>query len=750
MNTAGFLAWCRLHGFRSSKNAAAALGIPEAHLPVADTGKRRVGIRLELACLAYEYCYDRDPPESEIAVHYALVQQRIQRFLKLNAGPRDEELATALVLGLASMIELEKGEQAKQAFLCRAHDLISQSPSWSVIAAGSRQPILKVAGIEHQPQKEGEKTAPEILQFLDNRTRNDNRYITVRDRSIGKLLFLPPPRLRSCGDGGLTHLRGHDGGAVTGVWRGRTYCSAQSEASDTQPIAQFGNQKPTRGAGIASRDWRWSICLACDALQRAVAEEAGVFLVTCEARTVFADRLAMRLQAAHCIVAFDRRARGSLDGLLTILAGQLGIEFDAGNRAAWLPLLSDTLERRRSIIPVLLIDSADMLGDRAIRELGSVLDAGGDGAKIRVVLIGRPELKTRLNQPELASVNERVRFHNRLEAVDDTDIRSVIAARMPRDFAIANIANDKLAFIGDYIRANPEKMASLWRLARHLASDSGERSPSLAYVVKAIPLLVGDAGRMATAKAYGNASVGVNTVARGRSPGTKRKSLPQAVVVQAASVAVIVIVWLAMPSYFGREQTALRITASEQASPQSASSIGTSNGAHSPRSPLQTAILGDPNRGGNDKDRTNESLNPTSYGRMPPALAATGPAAPAEIMRREQGNNRIATNAPPVVRRYSALRPATVSWVTPLPPECAAQTSTHPQVQTALGPTAPVQPAADRSIHGDTQFAAASKPTCEPYVSQVDFSGHQAHVGGLACHDANGRWWLMNQQRESE
>lgn len=746
MNTAGFLAWCRLHGFRSPKNAAAALGLPEAQLPIADVGKRRVGIRVALACIAYEYCYDRDPPEPEIAVPYALLQQRIRRFLKLEPSPRDEEVAPALILGLASMIELERGERAKQEFLRRADEFISQSPSWRVIATGLGQPMLSRTEVDHQPQGEWERATPEILQFWDNRARNDKRSITVPDRSIGKILFLPSPRIRSHGDGGLTEDREHHGGTATVVWPGRKVYSMRSEASDGEPIAFFGNRKPPCGAGIANRDWRWSICLVCDALHHAVAEQAGVFLVTCEARTVFADRLATRLRAAHCIVAFDRRIRGSLDGLLTILLGQLDIEFDAGNRPDWLRLLSDTLERRRSIVPVLLVDSADMLGDLAIRELASVLDAGADKPKIRVVLIGRPELVARLEQPDLASVNERVCFHRRLEALDDTDNRSFVAGCMPRDFAIANIGGDKLAFIGNYIRANPEQMASLWRRARHLAFGGGERFPSLAHVVNAIPLLVGDTGRTEIAKAHGDTFAGKNLAVRRGSPGTKRKFLSRSVVVQAASVAVIVIVWLAMPSYYGREQTALRIATLEQVSPESASSTS----AYAPTSPWRAAMLGDPSRGGDKEDRTNASLNPASHGRTSSALSAAKLAAPAEITRREPGSNRIATNAPPVVRRHNPRQLVTLTRATPLPLAHAVQTGTHPAAQTAPGPTATVQLASDRSAHGGTQFAAVSEPGCEPYVSQVDFLDHQTQVGGLACHDANGRWWLMNQQHESE
>lgn len=110
----------------------------------------------------------------------------------------------------------------------------------------------------------------------------------------------------------------------------------------------------------------------------AVAEQAGIFLVTCEARTVFADRLARRLRAAGCIIAFDRGPAASPAVILAALSRQPDINFNAESCAARLRRLAETLERRCSIIPIVIIDSADLLGVPAIRELALVLDAGGD------------------------------------------------------------------------------------------------------------------------------------------------------------------------------------------------------------------------------------------------------------------------------------------------------------------------------------------------------------------------------------
>jgi hypothetical protein len=53
----------------------------------------------------------------------------------------------------------------------------------------------------------------------------------------------------------------------------------------------------------------------------------------------------------------------------------------------------------------------------------------------------------------------------------------------------------------------------------------------------------------------------------------------------------------------------------------------------------------------------------------------------------------------------------------------------------------------------DTQIAGvpakpAAQPQCQPYASRVDFAGRAGQVHGLACRDAAGKWWLMNQRTE--
>lgn len=759
MNAAEFMAWCRQRGFRCPKNAAEALGLPETQVSGLDASDDRGSARLALACIAYEYCDGHHPPEREMSGHYASIRQRIRRFLELEPGPRDKDLAAALVLGLASVVGLEKGEWGKNEILGRAHDLISRSPEWSRVAGRPGPISAKLAAAGVQQQKKERKTEPETLRRYDcdqEKEKMENKIIGVAAPLGGELIFLPPPHVAKRDDSQITRGNNNDGGAtVTAI----TWCN-QSRYGTAQrvnalpaaaTILPLEDETDVGGAAhaVPACDWSWSICLTCEVLQKAIAERSGIFLVTSEARTVFAHRLAMTLRAADCIVGFDRRPAASLESPLAALSARLGIKFDGGNRAAWCQRLAEALERQPSATPVLLIDTADLLGDSSIRELATVLDAGGDGAKIRAVLVGRPELQKRLEQPDLATVNARVRFRCRLEPLDEMDVRSIIARRLPHDFAIGAIAPGRLTAIGDYIRANPDALAFLWGRSRRLARDSDEPVPSLVYVAKAAQMLSGSADGLGSAMAHGDAPPNSgNAELRGSRNAVGRKALPRAMV-RIATVALIVAVWSVTPSFDGREHPALTGAARERLAAQSVLAIGQDVRAYRPAPSLQMAMVDDSSDRHDDKDTTTTALNPASHSQPPPTRPATPSTSTTRPERRAHGNDRALTHAVPTARR-SNDRPLPARSIKPLPPERPAQTDGQSPSQIAAVPTVPRPPAQTPPARNDTQLVAASVPTCQPYLSQVDFSGHAARVTGLACHDATGRWWLVSQQQASK
>jgi hypothetical protein len=166
-------------------------------------------------------------------------------------------------------------------------------------------------------------------------------------------------------------------------------------------------------------------------------------------------------------------------------------------------------------------------------------------------------------------------------------------------------------------------------------------------------------------------------------------------------------------------------------------------------------------------------VTPETTPQIGPQVAATQAPAPAEP--------QIADEADGPINRSAATQPAK-----PAPPVAPAQTSKPvrdaarsrvrpPAVHTSPAPRAPdVEPAKpaeddigalvaslethnggvagvqEASMPSALSASASASPQseCEPYTSPTNFAAHGQDVHGLACRDASGRWWLVNQQSE--
>ncbi|MGH6995794.1 MAG: hypothetical protein ACREES_08860, partial [Stellaceae bacterium] len=254
----------------------------------------------------------------------------------------------------------------------------------------------------------------------------------------------------------------------------------------------------------------------------------------------------------------------------------------------------------------------------------------------------------------------------------------------------------------------------------------------------------GNTGGMAAAITHGDATAGTNTTAYRGSSAVMHKSFPRTAV-RAATAAIIVIVGSAIPFFVGHEHMTPRVTTLEQVASQSVSATSADSGARSPTRPLQAAKLSDLSRGNDEKVATTTPPNAVSRGQPSPALSHTELAAPTRTGGRVEGSDHVEKHDAPNGASQDVRRLTTLS-VKPLPSERAVQTGAQPLAHAAPVPTTPAQRAPVPSANDATEFAAASDPTCQPYVSQNDFTGRSTQVAGVACHDAGGRWWLMNQK----
>ncbi len=75
----------------------------------------------------------------------------------------------------------------------------------------------------------------------------------------------------------------------------------------------------------------------------------------------------------------------------------------------------------------------------------------------------------------------------------------------------------------------------------------------------------------------------------------------------------------------------------------------------------------------------------------------------------------------------------------PSAPEARPAPRKDEGVQLAVARLSPVAPA-------KIAPGLAGGAQCLPYVSNVNYASQEAHVHGLACHDLQGHWWIMNQQ----
>jgi hypothetical protein len=163
---------------------------------------------------------------------------------------------------------------------------------------------------------------------------------------------------------------------------------------------------------------------------------------------------------------------------------------------------------------------------------------------------------------------------------------------------------------------------------------------------------------------------------------------------------------------------------------------------------------------------TAPQIVPQAPATQPPAPAQPPIADEADVPVNQSAANQPAKPAPPAVAPAQRSKPVR---------DAARSHLRRPAVHTSPAPRAPdVQPAkpaeddigalvASLETHngGAANVQEASMPSapsasasaspqsaCEPYTSPTNFAEHGQDVHGLACRDATGRWWLVNQQSE--
>jgi len=151
----------------------------------------------------------------------------------------------------------------------------------------------------------------------------------------------------------------------------------------------------------------------------------GLIVLTGEVGTgkTTALRWILRRLDSSVLAAYIFNPRLSIDEFYHNVTQMLGIK-DWTNKAELLDEMGKVLEARhaRGLRTVLIIDEAHELSDYVLEEIRLLMNFESDNAKhLQIVLTGQPELREKLNQPNLRQLKQRVALRCKMHSLPDVD-----------------------------------------------------------------------------------------------------------------------------------------------------------------------------------------------------------------------------------------------------------------------------------------------------------------------------------------
>ena len=151
----------------------------------------------------------------------------------------------------------------------------------------------------------------------------------------------------------------------------------------------------------------------------------GLIVLTGEVGTgkTTALRWILRRLDSSVLAAYVFNPRLSIDEFYHHVTQMLGIK-DWSNKSELLEEMGRVLEQRhaRGLRTVLIIDEAHELSDYVLEEIRLLMNFESDNAKhLQIVLTGQPELREKLNQPNLRQLKQRVALRCNMHALPNVD-----------------------------------------------------------------------------------------------------------------------------------------------------------------------------------------------------------------------------------------------------------------------------------------------------------------------------------------
>lgn len=151
----------------------------------------------------------------------------------------------------------------------------------------------------------------------------------------------------------------------------------------------------------------------------------GLIVLTGEVGTgkTTALRWILRRLDSSVLAAYVFNPRLSIDEFYHHVTQMLGIR-DWTNKAELLSVMGKVLEERhrRGLRTVLIIDEAHELSDYVLEEIRLLMNFESDNAKhLQIVLTGQPELREKLNQPNLRQLKQRVALRCKMHSLPNVE-----------------------------------------------------------------------------------------------------------------------------------------------------------------------------------------------------------------------------------------------------------------------------------------------------------------------------------------
>jgi type II secretory pathway predicted ATPase ExeA len=238
------------------------------------------------------------------------------------------------------------------------------------------------------------------------------------------------------------------------------------------------------------------------ALVSGIQSKKGLLLLTGEVgtgKTILLRRLMLQLEASVKFI-FVSTSHLSSFGLIQLMVQSLMLNSEDRSILEMMHDLNRYLitQVKEGQTVALLIDEAQKLSDETLEALGDLSNLETDQEKLlQIVLVGQPELVTKLNKPALRRIKQRIALHYRLRPLQTiADLEHYIRHRLQLASYDGShlFSRDAIEAIWYYSAGTPRLINIICGNALTMACEAAKRHVTYQMVVKVADTLLLDRG----------------------------------------------------------------------------------------------------------------------------------------------------------------------------------------------------------------------------------------------------------------